>query len=139
MVDRTLRGTFGQTMVTILATSVTTSGLVAAGVTSGTDASAAVSGFVVDFLAGTVMFELVLGTLAGNVINIGVYVPRIHVTVNLATGAWFTDNGRSGTIPVANLSGIISQFAGDRNLMEQFAAGNGILPGTQTAWSSTSV
>jgi hypothetical protein len=120
-------------------TVVTASGLLAANVTAENDPTGGVSRFMVDFLAGTVIFELVIGQLVNGNINVGVYPPKISVTVNLATGAWTATSGQSGTIPVANLAGIISQFAGDRNIMEQFSAGNGILPGAQVAWSSTSI
>jgi hypothetical protein len=121
-------------------TQVTASGLLASGVASETDNIAGVSHFTVDFIAGTISFELVLGQLLNGNVNIGVYVPRIEVTVNLATGAWTTSTGLSGTIASASLTSVISQFASDRNLMEAFAAGSsGILPGTQTAWASTSV
>lgn len=121
-------------------TQVTASGLLSAGVTSETDASAAVASFTVDFLAGAVTFQLVLGTVSGQTINVGVYPPRISVTVNLATGAWTSTNGLSGTIVPASLTNVIAQFASDRNLMETFSCGaSGILPGTQTAWASTSI
>jgi hypothetical protein len=121
-------------------TQVTCTGLVSAGVLSETDNVAGVSTFTVDFLSGTVTFTLILGTLLNGNVNAGVYPPRINVTVNLATGAWNSSNGLSGTINPASLTSVISQFASDRNLMETFSAGaSGILPGTQTAWASNSI
>lgn len=121
-------------------TSVTCSGLVAAGVLSETDNIAGVSWYHVDFLGGTLSFELALGTLANGNVNVGVYPPRITVSISLATGVWTSSTGGSGTIPGSSLTNIVAQFAANRNNMETFAAGgSGICPGTQSAWASTSI
>jgi hypothetical protein len=95
------------------------------------------SHFSMDFLANTVSFELVQGTIQSGNINAGNYPPKITVTVNLTTGDWFATSGMSGHIPPSNpqLVAIANQFKADRNAMETFAAGaSGIMPGTQVPW-----
>jgi len=104
------------------------------GVTTENNTQGANTGYAVDFLGNTVTFNFSIGSGAPAAFNIGVFNLPVSLTVNLATGAWTSTNGSSGTIGAGPLANFVSQTKAIRNTVETFVAGNSVMAGTQVAW-----
>jgi hypothetical protein len=93
-----------------------------------------------DYLSNKVVFTLRTGTLQGGNLNAGNYGPNVTVTVDLATGNWWssdaaTNTSMSGTMSSTDLANFQAAVTANRNMVEAFAAGpSGIMPGTQVPW-----
>jgi hypothetical protein len=107
------------------------------GVTVENDSVGATTVLSVDFFASTVSYTLRTGSLIPGPpqnLNAGAFGDTVTVTINLISGAWTSSNGLNGTIAAGQLTQIQNQFKGDRNLSEQHAVNQSIMPGTQVPW-----
>jgi hypothetical protein len=97
-----------------------------------------------DYLANQLVFTLRTGTLQSGDLNAGNYGPYVTVTVDLATGNWWSSDSSAngpkmnGTMSASDLANFQSGVAANRNMIEAFAAGpSGIMPGTQVPWTGS--
>jgi hypothetical protein len=77
------------------------------------------------------------GTTAGQSFSAGANLPRVIVTLNLATGAWSSSNGLSGTLLSSGLTTLQTALLNMQNGLETFAVNQNIIPGVQVAWTIT--
>lgn len=77
------------------------------------------------------------GTTSGQSFSVGTNLPRVVVTLNLATGAWSSSNGLSGTLLSSGLTTLQTALLNMQNGLETFAVNQNILPGMQVAWTIT--
>jgi hypothetical protein len=98
----------------------------------------AVQSIHIDFPSQSMFVTFVLGTPPNNSFapsSRGGGVPAT-IQVNLSTGAWTAGNGQqSGTLSAAALQQVVGTLKNLRNNAEQFANGQGVVPGTLVPWS----
>ena len=108
------------------------------GVAKETDATDAVSSIQIDFIANTLVFTILGGSLAGQVFTPGTAGDNIQVSVNLTNGLWIASNSATGlpaTLSGAALTSINTTLKGLRNTAETFSVNNNVANGTQVAWT----
>jgi len=102
-----------------------------------TDASAACTGINIDFIQQLITITLQNGTTSGQTFTPGKSLANpILLTISMATGAWQTNTGLSGTFNAASLASILSIFLGLRNQAEAFALQAAIIAGTAVPWAT---
>jgi hypothetical protein len=108
--------------------------LIIGGVAVETDAVAAVTNIVIDFVGQTATFQV----LKGSIVN-GAFIPgqlqqgSFSITISLVTGAWTTTSGLSGALTTQGLSTAISTTNSYRDSTEAMA--NSIVyNGTLVPW-----
>jgi hypothetical protein len=77
------------------------------------------------------------GTTTGQSFSSGTNLPKVIVTLNVATGAWSSSNGLSGTLLSSGLTTLQTALLNMQNGLETFAVNQNITPGVQVAWTTT--
>lgn len=119
--------------ITLNAAAIST--LTVGGVTVETDNTDAAMSNHIDFDGNTMFVVVQGGVLASGRLVPGTAGDSISITINLTSGAWFSNNGRSGTISGATLTNLVTMTKNMRNSIETFAVNNSVVNGTQVTWS----
>lgn len=102
------------------------------GVQQFSNASAEISNYSVDLIAGILHFNIVTGNLANGSFTQGQFGSKATIDLNLSTGAWTnSQNGNTGTLSPQALAGVVTSVNTDRNGLETIAVNQGIILGTQ--------
>jgi hypothetical protein len=99
-----------------------------------TDLNAAVAYFEMSYPSSLRIF-IAYGNTTGQAFAAGQTVPKIVVTINLATGVWTSSNGLGGTLTAPQLTAIQNTALAIRNGLETMAA-LGIAPGVTVPWTT---
>lgn len=101
--------------------------------TANTDA---VTGFNIDYIANSVTFTILGGTIAAQTFTPDSVVgDNFSVTFSLTTGNWATSSGLSGNVSLSGLTSIIATLKALRNSSELFAVQITAVNGTQVTWT----
>lgn len=105
------------------------------GVTQETDDTAAVTAAEFQFQAGIMLYRVELGQMNGSTFAPGPKAQSVQIAVNLATGAWRSQDGSlQGTLTAPQLLSANNVAKNLRNGLENLTINQNIAPGTQVSW-----
>lgn len=90
----------------------------------------------IDFNTPTVYVTFVKGAVSGNNIIAGANSKySLSIQIDGSNGTWISSNGQTGTLSPTALTNLLTYVKNLRNAVETFTINNGLIAGTQVAWT----